>query len=99
MSLIFLFLSYAIVPKNNDYCFELNKVVKAHKRIKKMVKVSLDNVKLLVDVDKEPFFKPSSTTVGDILTKDALEFIVLYTELSTTRENNYWKTDKLFRRN
>ena len=27
-----------------------------------MVKVSLDNVKLLVDVDKEPFFKPSSTT-------------------------------------
>ncbi|CAI4943337.1 ATV_HP_G0069560.mRNA.1.CDS.1 [Saccharomyces cerevisiae] len=42
-----------------------------------MVKVSLDNVKLLVDVDKEPFFKPSSTTVGDILTKDALEFIVL----------------------
>lgn len=77
MSLIFLFLSYAIVPKNNDYCFELNKVVKAHKRIKKMVKVSLDNVKLLVDVDKEPFFKPSSTTVGDILTKDALEFIVL----------------------
>ena len=43
-----------------------NKVVKAHKRIKKMVKVSLDNVKLLVDVDKEPFFKPSSTTVGDL---------------------------------
>lgn len=42
-----------------------------------MVKISLDNVKLLVDVDKEPFFKPSTTTVGDILTKDALEFIVL----------------------
>ena len=42
-----------------------------------MVKVSLNDVKLLVDVDKEPLFRPSSTTVGDILTKDALEFIVL----------------------
>lgn len=42
-----------------------------------MVKVSLDNVKLLVDIDKEPQFEPSKTTVADILTKDALEFIVL----------------------
>ncbi|SCW02423.1 LAFE_0F06106g1_1 [Lachancea fermentati] len=42
-----------------------------------MVKVTLDNVKLLVDIDREPKFSPSKTTVADILTKDALEFIVL----------------------
>lgn len=42
-----------------------------------MVKVSLDNVKLLVDIDREPQFSPSKTTVADILTKEALEFVVL----------------------
>lgn len=42
-----------------------------------MVKVTLDNVKLLVDIDTEPRFLPSTTTVSDILTKDALEFVVL----------------------
>lgn len=42
-----------------------------------MVKVSLDNVKLLVDIDREPQFTPSKTTVADILTKEALEFVVL----------------------
>lgn len=42
-----------------------------------MVKVSLENVKLLVDLDKEPQFAPSETTVETILTKDAFEFIVL----------------------
>lgn len=42
-----------------------------------MVKVSLDNVELKVNIDAEPLFSPSTTTVADILTKDALEFIVL----------------------
>lgn len=42
-----------------------------------MVKVGLDNVKLLVDIDRDPQFTPSTTTVADILTKDALEFVVL----------------------
>lgn len=41
------------------------------------MKVSLENVKLLVDLDKEPQFAPSETTVETILTKDAFEFIVL----------------------
>ena len=43
----------------------------------KMVKKNLENVQLLVDVDDQPKFSPSKTTVADILTKDALEFIVL----------------------
>ncbi|GAV47686.1 hypothetical protein ZYGR_0H05320 [Zygosaccharomyces rouxii] len=42
-----------------------------------MVKVSLDNVELKVNIDAEPQFSPSTTTVANILTKDALEFIVL----------------------
>lgn len=42
-----------------------------------MVKISLDNVKLLVDIDDKPQFEPSKTTVKTILTKEALEFIVL----------------------
>lgn len=42
-----------------------------------MVKISLDNVKLLVDIDDKPQFPPSNTTVKTILTKEALEFIVL----------------------
>lgn len=42
-----------------------------------MVKVTLENVKLLVDIDSQPKFSPSKTTVADILTKDALEFVVL----------------------
>lgn len=42
-----------------------------------MVKISLDNVKLLVDIDDKPQFTPSNTTVKTILTKEALEFIVL----------------------
>ncbi|KAL3232477.1 Malate synthase 1 [Nakaseomyces bracarensis] len=42
-----------------------------------MVKISLDNVKLLVDIDDKPQFPPSTTTVKTILTKEALEFIVL----------------------
>ena len=42
-----------------------------------MVKVTLENVKLLVDIDSQPKFSPSKTTVANILTKDALEFVVL----------------------
>ncbi|CDO96438.1 unnamed protein product [Kluyveromyces dobzhanskii CBS 2104] len=42
-----------------------------------MVRKNLENVQLLVDVDTEPQFSPSTTTVADILTKDALEFVVL----------------------
>ncbi|CAG98853.1 malate synthase MLS1 [Kluyveromyces lactis] len=42
-----------------------------------MVKKNLENVQLLVDVDTKPQFSPSTTTVADILTKDALEFVVL----------------------
>lgn len=42
-----------------------------------MVKVTLENVELRVDIDSKPQFAPSNTTVADILTKDALEFIVL----------------------
>lgn len=42
-----------------------------------MVKVSLDNVQIFGDVDDTPSFSPASTTVADILTKHALEFVVL----------------------
>ncbi|CAI4401209.1 CQS_1a_G0026670.mRNA.1.CDS.1 [Saccharomyces cerevisiae] len=42
-----------------------------------MVKISLDNTALYADIDTTPQFEPSKTTVADILTKDALEFIVL----------------------
>lgn len=42
-----------------------------------MVKKTLENVEVLVDVDFTPQFTPSTTTVADILTKDALEFVVL----------------------
>lgn len=42
-----------------------------------MVKVSLDNVQLLVEIDDKPQFPPSGTTVRSILTKEALEFVVL----------------------
>lgn len=42
-----------------------------------MVRKNLKNVKLLVNVDTKPEFLPSTTTPKDILTKDALEFIVL----------------------
>ncbi|SCU80384.1 LAMI_0B02102g1_1 [Lachancea mirantina] len=42
-----------------------------------MVKVTLNNVQLLVDIDSDPKFEPSRTSVADILTKEALEFVVL----------------------
>ena len=42
-----------------------------------MVKISLNNVKIYGTIDKEPLFAPSKTTVSDILTKSALEFVVL----------------------
>ncbi|CCE63668.1 hypothetical protein TPHA_0F01860 [Tetrapisispora phaffii CBS 4417] len=42
-----------------------------------MVRVSLNNVKLLVDIDNKPQFHPSTTTVQTILTAECLEFIVL----------------------
>lgn len=42
-----------------------------------MVKVTLNNVTLMVNVDDEPQFQPSETTVKTILTQDALKFIVL----------------------
>ncbi|CCD25418.1 malate synthase DAL7 NDAI_0F00990 [Naumovozyma dairenensis CBS 421] len=41
-----------------------------------MVKVNLENVKLYAEIDSTPQFS-SKTTIADILTKDALEFIVL----------------------
>lgn len=42
-----------------------------------MVKTNLENVQLFVDVDDRPHFVPSKTTEADILTRDALKFIVL----------------------
>ncbi|SMN22767.1 similar to Saccharomyces cerevisiae YIR031C DAL7 Malate synthase, role in allantoin degradation unknown [Maudiozyma saulgeensis] len=42
-----------------------------------MVKISLDNVEIFGNIDAEPLFFPAKTTVSDILTKPALEFIVL----------------------
>lgn len=42
-----------------------------------MVKKTLKNVFLQVTVDTTPQFAPSTTTPKDILTKEALEFIVL----------------------
>lgn len=42
-----------------------------------MVKIGLENVELFAEIDNTPQFKPSTTTVADILTKDALDFIVL----------------------
>ena len=42
-----------------------------------MVKKNLKNVQLQVTVDSTPQFPPSTTTPKDILTKEALEFIVL----------------------
>ena len=42
-----------------------------------MVKISLNTVKIYGKIDNEPLFTPSKTTVSDILTKSALEFVVL----------------------
>lgn len=42
-----------------------------------MVKKNLKNVQLQVTIDSTPQFPPSTTTPKDILTKDALEFVVL----------------------
>ncbi|SMN20640.1 similar to Saccharomyces cerevisiae YNL117W MLS1 Malate synthase, enzyme of the glyoxylate cycle, involved in utilization of non-fermentable carbon sources [Maudiozyma saulgeensis] len=42
-----------------------------------MVKISLENVQIFADVDSKPQFAPSTTTVADILTKDALKFVIL----------------------
>ncbi|CAB4254758.1 similar to Saccharomyces cerevisiae YNL117W MLS1 Malate synthase, enzyme of the glyoxylate cycle, involved in utilization of non- fermentable carbon sources [Maudiozyma barnettii] len=42
-----------------------------------MVKISLENVQIFADVDAKPQFAPSTTTVADILTKDALKFVIL----------------------
>ena len=42
-----------------------------------MVKISLDNVELFGKVDNSAQFLPPTTTVADILTKDALGFVVL----------------------
>ncbi|AGO12822.1 AaceriACR268Cp [[Ashbya] aceris (nom. inval.)] len=42
-----------------------------------MVAVSLERVQVLGQIDTEPRFKPSTTTVADIFTKEALEFVVL----------------------
>ncbi|CCK70059.1 malate synthase DAL7 KNAG_0D03110 [Huiozyma naganishii CBS 8797] len=42
-----------------------------------MVKINLDNVKLYAELDDKPQFSPSKTTIKDILTKEALEFVVL----------------------
>ena len=42
-----------------------------------MVKISLDNVDIFGNIDSEPLFSPATTTVSDILTKSALEFVVL----------------------
>ncbi|CCD25596.1 malate synthase MLS1 NDAI_0F02780 [Naumovozyma dairenensis CBS 421] len=42
-----------------------------------MVKKNLENVELLVDINNTPNFPPSQTTDATILTKEALEFIVL----------------------
>lgn len=52
-----------------------------------MVKINLDNVQLFAEIDDRPQFAPSTTTVKDILTKDALEFIVLlHRTFNKTRE-------------
>lgn len=42
-----------------------------------MVRKTLENVDVLIDIENEPKFSPSTTTAADILTKDALEFVVL----------------------
>ncbi|KAH3901398.1 malate synthase MLS1 SCDLUD_002890 [Saccharomycodes ludwigii] len=42
-----------------------------------MVKVTLDNVQLLGKLDSTPLFTNSKTTPADVLTKGALEFVVL----------------------
>ncbi|AET40183.1 malate synthase MLS1 Ecym_5429 [Eremothecium cymbalariae DBVPG len=42
-----------------------------------MVSISLERVRVLVDIDSEPRFRPSTTTASDILTKEALEFVAL----------------------
>lgn len=53
-----------------------------------MVKKTLKNVLLQVTVDTTPQFAPSTTTPKDILTKEALEFIVLlHRTFNSTRKN------------
>ena len=42
-----------------------------------MPAINLDNVQLFADVPSAPQFAPSTTTVADILTQDALKFVVL----------------------
>ncbi|CAL9728859.1 malate synthase 2 [Monosporozyma unispora] len=56
-----------------------------------MVKVNLDNVQLFVTIDNTPQFPPSKTTVADILTKNALEFIVLLHRTFNTKRKELLK--------
>ena len=60
-----------------------------------MVRINLDNVQLYAKIDTTPQFSPSKTTVADILTKEALEFVVLLHRTFNTRRKALLKNREI----
>ncbi|CCH58968.1 hypothetical protein TBLA_0B01250 [Henningerozyma blattae CBS 6284] len=61
-----------------------------------MPAISLEKVKLFVDVDSNPPYPPSNTSVKTILTKEALEFIVLLHRTFNARRKQLLQNRKDF---